>query len=123
MGLCDRENLGVIPYSPLEGGFLTGKYTRDSQPPKDSRGYGSERMRPFMNEQGYAIIDALAEISQAHPATVAQTAIAWLLANPTITSAIIGANTVSQLAETIKAAEIILSPAEKAQLDSLPSPT
>ena len=123
MALCDREKLGVMPYSPLEGGFLTGKYTRDSHPPKNSRGYGSDRMRPFMNQHGYAIIDALAEISQAHRATIAQTAIAWLLANPTITSAIIGANTVSQLAETIKATEITLAPEEKAKLDSLPSPT
>lgn len=56
-------------------------------------------MQPYLNERGYAIIDMLSEISQRHQLTVAQTALAWLLANPTITSAIIGANTVIQLAE------------------------
>lgn len=122
MALCEKENLGVIPYSPLEGGFLTGKYTRNSRPPKDSRGYGNERLRAYLNEQGFAIIAALAEIGQAHNATVAQTALAWLLANPTITSAIIGANTISQLSETIKATEVKLMPKEKARLDNLPSP-
>ena len=122
MGLCKREALGVIPYSPLEGGFLTGKY-RQGQAPQQSRGHGSDRMRPYMNEQGFALVDALEEIGQTHLATIAQTALAWLLANPTVTSAIIGANIVAQLAETIKAIDVNLSAEEKARLDDLPSPT
>jgi aryl-alcohol dehydrogenase-like predicted oxidoreductase len=122
MALCEKENLGVIPYSPLEGGFLTGKY-RQGTVPKNSRGHGSDRMRPYMNKRGYAIIDALDKIGQAHQATIAQTALTWLLTNPTVTSAIIGANTVAQLTATIKAANITLSAEEKARLDSLPSPT
>lgn len=121
MALCQRDKLGVIPYSPLEGGFLTGKY-RQGQVPKNSRGHGSERMQPFMNERGYAIIDALTEIGQHQRASVAQAALAWLLANPTITSAIIGANTVPQLAELIQAVEVTLSAEEKKRLDNLPSP-
>ncbi len=122
MALCREEKLGVIPYSPLAGGFLTGKYRRDSQPPPGSRGYGNQRMRPYLNEAGCAIIDALANISQAHNATEAQTAIAWLLANPTITSAIVGANRVSQLSDSLQAIDINLAPEEKARLDELPSP-
>jgi aryl-alcohol dehydrogenase-like predicted oxidoreductase len=123
MALCQRENLGVIPYSPLAGGFLTGKYTHSGGIPVDSRGYGNERMKRYMNDKGFAIIEALQKISQAHEATPAQMAVAWLLANPTVTSAIVGANTFTQLAETLKAAEIELSTTEKAQLDALPSPT
>lgn len=123
MALCQKENLGVIPYSPLAGGFLTGKYKRQGSAPPKSRGYGNERMRPYMNEQGYAIIEALAEIGGTHQATIAQTAIAWMLANPTITAAIIGANNVAQLAETLKAVEVTLSTAEKTHLDELSSPT
>ncbi len=123
MGLCKRQNLGVIPYSPLAGGFLTGKYAHHSRPPQNARGYGNDRMRPYMNRTGYAIIEALKEIGQAHAGAVAQIALAWLLANPTITSAIVGANRVSQLAETIKAAENKLTPEEKSRLDELPSPT
>ena len=122
MTLCEKENLGVIPYSPLEGGFLTGKYRQETIP-TDSRGHGSDRMRAYMNKQGYDIIDALDDVGQAHQATISQTALAWLLANPTVTSAIIGANTVSQLVETIKATDFTLSAEEQARLDSLPSPT
>jgi aryl-alcohol dehydrogenase-like predicted oxidoreductase len=123
MALCQRENLGVIPYSPLAGGFLTGKYTRSGGIPVDSRGYGNERMQRYMNDKGFAIIEATEQIGRAHQATPAQIAVAWLMANPTVTSAIVGANTFTQLAETLKATEIELTPAEKAHLDALPSPT
>jgi aryl-alcohol dehydrogenase-like predicted oxidoreductase len=121
MALCTRENLGVIPYSPLEGGFLTGKY-RHSGAPKNSRGYGNDRMQAYTTPAGFDILDALEEIGNRHNATTAQTAIAWLLANPTVTSAIIGANSVAQLADTINAADISLTSADKNQLDALPSP-
>jgi len=123
MGLCQQENLGVIPYSPLAGGFLTGKYKRSGEIPADSRGHGSDRMAPYMNDKGYTIVETLMEIGQAHNATPAQIAIAWGLANPSVSSAIIGANTVSQLAEIGKSVQIKLSPEEKAWLDQLPSPT
>ncbi|MCB0192304.1 MAG: aldo/keto reductase [Anaerolineae bacterium] len=123
MGLARDENLGVIPYSPLAGGFLTGKYKRSGEIPAQSRGYGNDRMIPYLNKEGFDIIDAMEDIAQSHDATIAQIALAWILANPTVTSAIIGANRVSQLNETIKTIVIKLSDAEKAQLDSLPSPT
>lgn len=122
MGLCQREKLGVIPYSPLEGGFLTGKYRRDGNAPAQSRGAGSERMRNYATEKGFAIIDALTEMGQRYNATIAQIALAWLLANPSVTSAIIGANTVEQLAELVKAAEIDLSAPDKTYFDRLESP-
>lgn len=123
MGLCREESMGVIPYSPLAGGFLTGKYKRTGEIPAQSRGYGNARMKPYMNDQGYAIIDALDEIGQQYEASSSQIALAWILANPTVTSAIVGANRVSQLAESLKSIEITLSVAEKTQLDGLPSPT
>jgi aryl-alcohol dehydrogenase-like predicted oxidoreductase len=123
MAICQRENLGVIPYSPLAGGFLTGKYKRETGAPPESRGHGTDRMQPYMNDEGYGILEALTEIVASHQATLPQVAIAWLLANPTITSAIVGANTVAQLKDTVTAAEITLSAAEKTRLDNLPSPT
>jgi len=122
MSLCAQEKLGVIPYSPLEGGFLTGKYRPNGDSPQNSRGHGSERMAAYATEAGFNIIETLAEIGQHHHATIAQTALAWLLANPTVTSAIIGANTAAQLAETVAAATIKLTAAEKSRLDALPSP-
>lgn len=123
MALCQQENLGVIPYSPLAGGFLTGKYRRDGSVPTNSRGHGSERMKKYSNDEGFTIIETLAEIGQQRQATMAQTALAWMLANPTVTSAIIGANTVEQLAELLPAVDLSLSPDEKARLDNLKSPT
>ncbi len=113
--LCQDQQIGVIPYSPLGGGFLTGKYRRDSDLPASDRANGIRQR--YMNERGFAIVDKLAEIGQAHEATIAQTAIAWVLANPSVTSAIIGANTLAQLRETVHGAAITLSPAEKAALD------
>jgi aryl-alcohol dehydrogenase-like predicted oxidoreductase len=122
MALCQRENLGVIPYSPLEGGFLTGKYHRDGSALAKSRGAGNDRMRNYANDQGFAILDALTNIGRDRNATLAQVALAWLLANSTVTSAIIGANTVEQLSELISAAGLTLSDDEKARLDNLKSP-
>ncbi|NJN98322.1 MAG: aldo/keto reductase [Anaerolineales bacterium] len=122
MALCQKENLGVIPYSSLQGGFLTGKYGRDGSAPEQSRGAGSERMRNYANELGFAILDALADMGRVHNAPQSQVALVWLLANPTITSAIIGANTVAQLADLIPAVELTLSVEEKKLLDHLKSP-
>lgn len=122
MGLCERETLGVIPYSPLAGGFLTGKYTRTDPSPEGSRGEGNDRMQKYLNNAGFTIVETLVGLAGVYQATPAQLALAWMLANPTITSAIVGANRVAQLADTVAAASIDLSAEHKAQLDGLPSP-
>jgi aryl-alcohol dehydrogenase-like predicted oxidoreductase len=114
--LCMDQGIGVIPYSPLGGGFLTGKYRRDSVMPDSARAEGIRER--YMNEQGFTAVDQLQATGQAHEATIAQTAIAWVLANPTVTSAIIGANSLQQLADTVKGAEIQLSVEEKEALDA-----
>jgi aryl-alcohol dehydrogenase-like predicted oxidoreductase len=113
--LCLDQGLGVIPYSPLAGGFLTGKYRRDAELPDSARAEGV-RSR-YMNEQGFTAVDMLEKIGNGHEATVAQMAIAWVLANPAVTSAIIGANSLAQLQDTIKGADIPLSAEEKEMLD------
>lgn len=115
--LCLDQQIGVIPYSPLAGGFLTGKYRRDSALPQSDRA-GSIRER-YMNEQGFSAIDKLEAIGRDKGATIAQTAIAWTLANPAVTSAIIGANSLEQLRDTFKGAEVTLSPEEKSALDGM----
>ncbi len=119
MALCEAENIGVVPYSPLGGGFLTGKYKRDQSAPAGSRGAGNERMAKYSTEAGFAVIDTLTEIAHNHQATPAQTAIAWMLANPVISSAIIGATSLQQLADTIKGAEIELGAEEIAALNQV----
>jgi aryl-alcohol dehydrogenase-like predicted oxidoreductase len=115
--LCLDQEIGVIPYSPLAGGFLSGKYRRESAPPKSDRA-GGIRER-YMNEWGFSVIDKLEEIGNQQGMTPAQTAIAWTLANPAVTSAIIGANTLDQLHDTIKGAEFTLNGEEKVMLDKV----
>jgi len=113
--LCLDQGIGVIPYSPLAGGFLTGKYRRDTELPASVRAEGVKRR--YMHEQGFTAVDRLEEIGRNHEATIAQTAIAWVLANPTVSSAIIGANSVEQLVDTTAGADITLAVEEKQLLD------
>lgn len=113
--VCLDQGIGVIPYSPLAAGFLTGKYRQDADLPDSARVEGVRRR--YMNEGGFTAVAKLAEIAQIHDATIAQTAIAWVLANPAVTSAIIGANSVDQLTDTLQGAAVKLSEAEKAALD------
>lgn len=113
--VCEDQKIGVIPYSPLAAGFLTGKYRRGETLPESDRAEGVKRR--YMNERGFDAVERLEEIGRQHGATVAQMAIAWVLANPTVSSAIIGANSVTQLEDTMRGAEISLSSEEKAALD------
>ncbi len=115
--LCLDQGIGVIPYSPLAAGFLTGKYRRDTPVPESARAEGVRRR--YMNEQGFSAVDKLEEIGQAHDATIAQTAIAWVLANTAVTSAIIGANSIEQLEDTMKGADVKLTDEEKKALDGV----
>jgi len=115
--LCLDQGIGVIPYSPLAAGFLTGKYRRDTPLPESVRAGGVQQR--YMNEQGFTAVDKLEEIGGRHQATIAQTAIAWVLANTAVSSAIIGANTVAQLTDTIQGANVRLAPEEKADLDAV----
>ncbi|MGD1995344.1 MAG: aldo/keto reductase [Anaerolineae bacterium] len=119
MDLCADQSLGVTPYSPQAGGFLTGKYGRGKPVPEGSRGEGSRRIRDYMTDANFDLIERVEEIGRDRGATVAQVSLAWVLANPVVTSAIIGANTVAQLQESIQAATISLTPEDKQILDEM----
>ena len=114
--LCLRESIAVIPYSPLAGGFLTGKYRPDRPQPKSARTYQTRR---YENEAGWRVIEALEVIARARETTLAAVAVAWLLAKPVITSPIIGANSEEQLAAILPAVDVRLSPEEEAALDEI----
>lgn len=113
--LCLDQGIGVIPYSPLAAGFLTGKYRRDTPLPVSARAEGVRKR--YMNEQGFTAVDKLEAIGQSHNATIAQTAIAWVLANTAVSAAIIGANSIAQLEDTVGGAAVSLTAEEKAALD------
>ncbi len=112
--LCLDQGVGVIPYSPLAGGFLTGKYRRDGNVPNTPR---AERIySKYMNDAGFAAIDRLEIAAEERGATIAQMALAWVLGNTAVSSVIIGANSITQLDETMQAADIELSDAEMGML-------
>lgn len=117
MPLCRHHGLGVIPYSPLAGGFLTGKYIRGQPPLAGAR--AKEIADLYLNERGWAVIDALVAIGKAHGKTVSQTALARLLTNPVITAPIVGANHAGQLRESLGAAGYRLDAGEMARLNDL----
>ncbi len=118
--LCALEGIGVIPYSPLQGGFLTGKYRRGKAVPQGTRGAGNDRMTRLINdERAMDLLDALDRLAQARGKTMSQVALAWLLANPVITSPIIGANNVAQLNDLLGVVDFRLSAEEKTSLDNL----
>ncbi len=119
MTACQDQELGVIPYSPLQGGFLTGKYRRDKPLPEKARGSSGDRMQRYMTDRNFTLIDMMDELAARHKASVAQVAIAWLLANPAITAPIIGANTVVQLSDITGALAVELTDEEKANLDQM----
>lgn len=115
--LCEHHGLGVIPYSPLAGGFLTGKYRRDAPPPPSVRAE-SIRRRYFESETAWNALEAVQQIAQERGKTPAQIALAWLLTQPVITAPIIGANSVEQLRELLGAAGLRLTPEEMARLNA-----
>ncbi|MDB5076637.1 MAG: putative oxidoreductase [Chloroflexi bacterium] len=113
--LCLDQGIAVIPYSPLARGFLSGKY-RVGQPLPDSA-RAERNASEFMNERGMKLLAALDAAASDHNATVAQVALAWLLARPSITSPILGANNPEQLRELIPAADLKLSQESIAAID------
>ncbi len=115
--LCEHHGLGVIPYSPLAGGFLTGKYRRGEPLPASVRA-DSIRRRYFESETAWNALEALRRIADERGKTPAQVALAWLLSRPPITAPIVGANTVAQLEELLGAAGLRLTPEEVGLLDA-----
>lgn len=111
------QGVGVIPYSPLAGGFLTGKYTRDHIPENSRAAAG--RLQRYMNDDGFALLDALHEMGQKREKSVLQIALGWMQTLPFITSPIIGANRVEQLEESLGAVGLRLDEDEMQHLDDL----
>ncbi|MFL5804104.1 MAG: aldo/keto reductase [Roseiflexaceae bacterium] len=114
--LCRDQHLGVIPYSPLANGFLTGKYRRGEPVPASARATNVQKR--YFDDRGWAILDALQAVAEEQGTQVAQVALAWLLARPGVAAPIVGANTPAQLAATIGAVELALSAEQIERLDA-----
>jgi aryl-alcohol dehydrogenase-like predicted oxidoreductase len=119
-GAARELGLGVLPWSPLANGVLTGKYTRQNPSPA---GTGrSLFVARHLNERTWQLLDALGAIAQAHDASVAATALAWVRQQPLVTATIIGARTVEQLDANLRSLKVTLTPPELAVLDGLTVP-
>jgi aryl-alcohol dehydrogenase-like predicted oxidoreductase len=114
--LIQDQGLGVMVWSPLAGGFLSGKFTRESRGGNDARRTTFD-FPPVDKERAYDIIDAMAPIAKAHDASVARVALAWLLQRGGVMSVIIGAKTVEQLDDNLAAANLTLTAEQIAALD------
>jgi aryl-alcohol dehydrogenase-like predicted oxidoreductase len=113
--LLRDQGLGLLVWSPLAGGFLSGKYTATGGDQMARRSRFD--FPPVDREKGFAILDVLSTIAQAHSATVARVALAWVLANTAVTSVIIGARRLAQLEDNLKAVDLTLTAADLTALD------
>lgn len=119
---CRAFGLGTLVWSPLASGFLSGKYRRD-QPPADGRlGAWADTWKRLATERNWAILDVVREIADAHHASPGAVSLAWLLAKREVSSIILGARTVAQLADNLTALDVRLSAEEVARLDAVSAP-
>lgn len=116
-----HAKLSLTVWSPLSGGFLSGKYTPENLKDKENRLSGFEFL-PIDNDFGFKVVDRVRELAAGHNASVAQVALAWLLAKPVVASIIVGASKIHQLEDNLKAVEVKLSEAEIAELDEMTKP-
>jgi aryl-alcohol dehydrogenase (NADP+) len=121
--LCAEEGVGVIPYNPIAGGLLSGKHDRTAPPTEGTRftvGHaGPMYQQRYWHDREFDTLDALKPIAQDAGISMATLAVAWVLANPTITSAIVGASRPEQLADSVAALDVELPDTVLARLDEL----
>ena len=126
--VCVNEGIGILPWSPLGGGWMSGKYQRDSPPTGATRlGEDPERgmeayARRNPSERTWRVIDAVRSVAEAQGVSMARVALAWLVDRPAVASVILGARTLEQLEDNLGAADLHLSTEEAARLDEASAP-
>jgi len=116
--MAKEHELAIFPWSPLSGGFLTGKFTRDGEAAGGARRANFD-FPPIDKDKAYDLVDVLNEIGAKHDASPAQIALAWVRQQPGVTSTIIGAKTVEQLNDNIISTEVILGEDDLEKIDSV----
>lgn len=124
---CIEDGIGVLPWSPLGGGWLTGKYRSSEAPPEDSRlgddpGRGTEATALRDNAHTWRVLAAVEEVAEAREVSVAEVALAWVRQRPGVTSVILGARTVEQLRANLASGDLDLSDDEMARLTEASAP-
>ena len=116
---CNAHNVGILPYFPLAGGFLTGKYKRDEPAPAGSRGVSSGYVQRYMTSINYDKIEQLTAWAEDREHTMAELAHTWLLAQPQVCSVISGATKVTHIQANAKAADWALSSEELIEVNTV----
>ncbi len=116
---CAASGVGIIPYFPLAGGFLTGKYREGEPAPKGSRGENNSYVQKYFTPENFALVRKLEAFAQGRGRSMAELAISWLLSRPQVSTVISGATSQAQVEANVKAAEWSLSPEEAAEVDGI----
>ena len=120
--VCEGEGVGVIPWSPLAGGFLTGKYERESDVPADTRAETDDYTSNRFTDENWAVLDVIRELAETKDATPAQISLAWLLHKPVVDAPIVGPRTIDHLDENLAALDIELTPDEIRRIEAPKTP-
>ncbi len=116
--LCEKFGLGILPWSPLASGFLSGKYRKDAPPPARSRlDKFKESFQRYDNPRNWGILSAVEAVAKELGTSTTAVALRWLIQKPAVTSVIMGVRTLAQLDDNLKAAEIVLSADAMKRLD------
>jgi aryl-alcohol dehydrogenase-like predicted oxidoreductase len=119
---AEYHDIGILVWSPLAGGFLSGKYSRTNPAPAGTRFADAGNFVPFDKEMGYRVVDVLKEVAARHSASPARVALSWLLARPAVSSVIIAARKPEQLEDNIGAVDLQLSEDDVRLLDAASDP-
>jgi aryl-alcohol dehydrogenase-like predicted oxidoreductase len=119
---AEYHDVGILVWSPLAGGFLAGKYSRESPAPAGSRYADAGQFVPFDKEMGYRVVDTVKTVAARHDASPARVAIAWLLGRPAVSSVIIAARKKEQLEDNVRAVDLELSAEDVRELDAVSDP-
>jgi aryl-alcohol dehydrogenase-like predicted oxidoreductase len=120
---CVDAGIGVMVWSPLAGGFLSGKYTRAKPKGESGDRLGGFDFLPYDRQRGYDLVDLLRQIGEKRGATPAQVSLAWLLTRPAVSSILIGASSAAQLADNVAAVDVKLADEDLTALDAATKPT
>ena len=119
--MARRYGLGITSWSPLGGGFLTGKYTRENSGGPDDR-LASHDELPLDREMGFRLLDTMRAVAERHGASIAQIALAWLLSKDQVSSVTLGATKIHQLDDNLAAVDVSLADDEIAAMDAISAP-
>jgi len=119
---AEYHNIGILVWSALAGGFLSGKYSPNNPAPAGTRYADAGQFVPFDKENGYKIVDVLKEVAGRHGASPAQVALAWVLGRPAVSAVIVAARKAEQLEDNIRAVDLQLSVEDVRLLDEVSDP-